>query len=306
MSDAGASPPEFIIIGAAKAGSTALFRAVARHPGVFACREKEPRFFAFAGGRPVFQGPRDERALARIVTEEAAYRRLFLGARAGLLRGEASTVYLYSDKAARVAHQYAPKARLIAMLRQPVERGYSQWLHQHHNGAETLADFADAWDAEPDRLRAGWAYLWAYRGRGFYGRQLDQWLEHYPREQLLVLFYDDWIAQPQDTLARVWRHLGLEPLPNATIRRENVTSRQPRWRWLQDMMIYDNALRRSAQRTLPLAWRDAVTDLAQRFNLTRVAPPLDPVIRRRLTVEFYDDLKRVEDLTQRDLDAWRR
>jgi hypothetical protein len=135
---------------------------------------------------------------------------------------------------------------------------------------------------------------------------LDQWLEHYPREQLLVLFYDDWIAQPQDTLARVWRHLGLEPLPNATIRRENVTSRQPRWRWLQDMMIYDNALRRSAQRTLPLAWRDAVTDLAQRFNLTRVAPPLDPVIRRRLTVEFYDDLKRVEDLTQRDLDAWRR
>lgn len=304
MADTEASLPEFLIIGAAKAGTTAMFRAVARHPGVFACAVKEPRFFAFAEEKPVLRGPGDQRALAGVVTEEADYRRLFSGARPEQLRGEASVVYLNSETAPRVAQQYAPRAQLIAILRQPVERAYSQWLHRRYDGTEELADFADAWDAEAERLRAGWAYIWAYRDRGFYGRQLDRWLEYFPREQLLILFYEDWISQPQETLARVWRHIGLKPLPNVTVRRENVTSLQPRSRRLQDLMIFDNALRRCAQRTLPLAVRDAITNSVKRLNLYRVAP-LDPVIRRRLTVDFHEDMRRVEELTQRDLRAWR-
>jgi hypothetical protein len=304
MTESTASPPEFMIIGAAKAGTTALYRAIRGHPGVFLC-EKEPRFFAFAGETPSFRGPNDHRLMTDVVTDAADYQRLFLGARPGQLRGEASGLYLYVDKAPRVAHQYAPQARLIAILRQPAERAYSHWLHQRLTGAESLSDFVEACAAEPERLRAGWGATWAYLSRGFYGRQLDRWLEYFPREQLLILFYEDWIASPRETLARVWRHLGLESLPNATIRRLNVTSGQPRWRWLEQIIAYDNIFRRCARRNFPLAWRDVLSRLIHSLNHYRV-PPLDPEIRRELTARFYEDFGRVEELTGRDLEAWKK
>src|SRR6185369_6769916 len=206
--DAGHAPklPDFLIIGAAKAGTTALFRSISRHPRVFGSPVKEPAFFAYAGSPPPAPWGR------RRISDEAAYLRLFADCPPGALAGEASTEYLSSERAPSTAFRYVPQARLIAILRHPVERAYSQYLHVKQNGREPEASFEAAWAAEEQRIEQGWRPGTHYRTRGFYARALARWLEVFPREQLLILFYEDWLARPADTLGRVWAHLGLRPL----------------------------------------------------------------------------------------------
>ncbi|MGZ8966200.1 hypothetical protein [Methylomagnum sp.] len=129
-------------------------------------------------------------------------------------------------------------------------------------------------------------------------------MKFFPREQLLILFYEDWLGRPVETLNRVFRHIGVDPLENPVIPRENVSSRQPRWAWLHYRMMQDNALRFWAQRTLPLEVRDAITKPIKKLNLI-TGPKIDPALRAKLAVAFHEDLSALEALTQRNLDAWR-
>lgn len=143
-----------------------------------------------------------------------------------------------------------------------------------------------------------------YRRRGFYAAGLSRWLEHYPRERLLILFYEDWQERPGEVLEQTWSFLGVEPPPQSIVTRENVTSLAPRWLWLHRYMTENNAVRAWAQRFLPLAVRDAITAPLRLANLKQ-APKLDPSVRRRLAQVYHDDLDRLEALTGRDLSAWR-
>ena len=220
-----------------------------------------------------------------------------------MVTGEATPEYLYSREAPAAAIAHVPRARLIAVLRHPVERAHSQYLQLRHDGKEPL-DFEAALAAEDERIASGWPPVWHYRARGFYGEQLHRWLDHFPREQLLILFYEDWLARPAQTLASICNHLGIGPVDASVVRRENVSSRQPRWGWLHHRMVEDNALRRWAGRRLPLVVRDAITRAIGSVNM-REGPTLHPSLRARLASVYAEDIDRVEALTGRDLSAWR-
>ena len=273
--------PDFLILGAAKAGTTALFGALSRHPRVFRSPRKEPVFFVYAGAPPPLSWPGTR------ISDEAKYLELFAGCPAGAVAGEASTEYLSNQRAPAVAFEYVPRARLIAILRHPVERAYSHYLMGRHNGREPLASFEAAWAAEDERIEHGWPPGTHYRTRGFYGRALVRWLNVFQREQLLILFYEDWLEHPEQTLDLVWRHLGIEPLQNPVVRRENVSSRQPRWEWLRHRIMVDNhRLRRWARRRLPLAVRDTITRPITFWNLRegpRSTPPCGRASRWSIT-----------------------
>lgn len=296
--------PDFLLIGAPKAGTTALYKALSRHPEIHASDEKEPRFFAFRGARPDFGGPGGKTIANTIVHEQADYLALFADCPPGRITGEASTAYLHSEEAPREAAACVPGARIVAVLRHPVDRAYSQWLHLTQEGLETERDFETAWRLGAKRLDDGWPPLWGYRERGFYGRQLQRWLDHFPREQVLVLFYEEWLEEPDHTLARVCRHLGVDDASLPRVTRENVSSRQPRWKWLHHRMVGNNAIRRLAQNVLPLAVRDAITWTVTSVNL-RPGPRLDPKLRDLLAAEYLDDLALLERLIRADLSRWK-
>jgi hypothetical protein len=305
MSEHAARWPDFLVIGAAKAGTTALFKAIGRHPRVFLPSAKEPRYFAYPDAPPTFNGPYGAVNARRVMSDRAAYLAMFADCPPTHLTFEASNEYLVSERAPATAARLIPSARLIVMLRHPVERAFSHFLHLTAEGHEPSRSFAEAWDACDARAAGGWMPVFNYRLRGFYGAQLSRWLDHFPREQLLVLFYEDWRTRPADVLAQVWQHVGLEPIATPAVTKENVSSRQPRWRWLnRHMTNQENPVRRLAQRTLPLRVRDAITAAAGAINLTP-GPTLDPALRARLAVTYADDLTRVEAITGRDLTAWR-
>jgi len=297
--------PDFLVIGAPKAGTTALYRALERHPRVFLSQPKEPSFFSFAGSPPRFAGPGGANYARMFTHDEVAYRRLFADFPSQAVAGEASVLYLSCDRAPQVAASYVPGARLIAILRHPVQRAYSQYLHVRQEGNEPCAEFEQAWNEDERRHAEGWVPGACYRRLGFYAEGLSRWLEHFPRERLLVLFYEDWCARPAEVLAEAWRFLGVEPLPDPLVTRENVSSLQPRWPWLHQRMIADSGLRAWARRCLPLAMRDAITKPLRWLNL-RAGPQLDPALRTRLASTYHEDLDRLAAMTGRDLDAWRR
>jgi hypothetical protein len=296
--------PDFLLIGAAKAGSTALFKAVGRHPRVFSTLEKQPGFFSHPNKRPDFKGPAGEMHASRIVFDEEEYRCLFGKCPPGHMAFEAS-IYLSDASAPVVVAGHIPNAPLIAILRHPVDRAFSQYLHNRALGLEPCDSFEDAWATSDARQQAGWPPPYDYRNRGFYGAQLDLWMQHFPRKQILVLFYEDWISYPQVVLDRIWDHLGLERLTNPVVTKENVSSRQPRWAWLHYHMVSSrNPIRLFAQRVLPKALRDAVVSSVASVNLAK-GPQLNPDLRRRLTHTYCHDIDHLEQIIGRDLGKWR-
>ena len=122
--------PDFLVIGAPKAGTTALHTALAAHPGLFMSPIKEPKFFLTDGPPPVRGGgPGDVQTYREHVWRRTDYEALFAGAPAGALRCESTPFYLYDHAAQRRIRELIPHAKMIVILRDPVERAHSNWTH---------------------------------------------------------------------------------------------------------------------------------------------------------------------------------
>ncbi len=216
--------PDFLVTGAPKAGTTALHVALSGHPGLYMSAIKEPKFFLTDGPPPVRGGPGDALTYREHVWRRADYEALFDPAPPGTLKGESTPLYLYDRAALRRIRAEVPGARLIAIVRDPVERAHSNWTHLWSAGLEPVGDFVRACDQEPRRIAAGWASFWHYTGLGRYGKQLEYLFSLFPREQVLVLRYRRLVDDPAGTLDQICAFLGVEPGLLTEIPRQNVTS----------------------------------------------------------------------------------
>ncbi len=296
--------PDFFIIGSAKAGSTALWRALRRHPDIFMPALKEPNFFAYKGHPLNFRCPGAVEVAGTWITDEAVYKRLFAVCPNGSRAGEGSAGYLASASAPVELAAAVPDARLVTILRHPVDRAFSHWLFFRQSGRERITDFEAAIAAAPDRLSAGWRPGWDYLQFGCYGTQLDRWLQFFDRSQLLVLFYEDWKSHPQQVLRQVCDHIGVGYDGEIPVTSENTTS-YPRWPAIVRWMSADTPVRRLAHRLMSARFRDAITNATRIVNAT-AKPQLAPAARLRLLEYYAAETDLVEAITGRDLSAWRR
>jgi hypothetical protein len=204
------SLPDFLLVGAPKAGTSALHKALAGHPELFLPAVKEPKFFLTDGPPPASGGgPGDVETWGEHVWKQADYEALFDPAPPGARTGEGTVFYLYDLDAQQRIHDLVPDARLIAVLRDPVERAHSNWAHLRSAGLEPEADFLVACGLENERRDAGWAHFWHYVAEGRYGEQVEHLLELFDREQVLLLDYDDLRVAPVATADRVCDFLGV-------------------------------------------------------------------------------------------------
>jgi Sulfotransferase family len=294
--------PDFIIIGAPKAGTTWLYRNLSTHPGVFLTANKEPRYYSVEEGAEIsFCGPGDTTWMSHFVRSKDEYEDLFAGACDGQLRGEASSDYLYrSSVAARRLRREAPDARIVVLLRDPVHRAYSNWLHHMRDARETLP-FRAAMEAEPMRIEFGWAWWWHYAGRGFYARQLAPFLEHFPEEQLLFLSYDELRRDPLALLGRVCSFLDLALVADGTVaerRNESFVPRSPAHRAAHGV-LKPNAVSRAV---LPQRLRTALRHRVNRATLYR--PRISAEDYRRFRFAFAADTRRLNGMIGLDVSGW--
>jgi hypothetical protein len=171
---------------------------------------------------PSSGGPGDVATWGEHVWRRDEYAALFAGAPREALCGESTVFYLYDRAAQRRIHALVPRARLVAVLRDPVERAHSNWAHLRGAGLEPEADFVAALAREPERVAAGWAHFWHYAAQGRYGEQLDHLFGLFPREQVLLLRYRDLRDAPAETADRVCRFLGVTSGVVTEVPRHNV------------------------------------------------------------------------------------
>ncbi|MEJ7640094.1 MAG: sulfotransferase [Singulisphaera sp.] len=216
--------PNFIILGAAKAGTTALYHYLGQHPQVCMSRTKETNFLALMDDPLDFRGPGDRDYIARFsVTTLDGYREQFRGCEAKPAIGEASPLYLYSPKAPRLIGEFVPDAKLIAILRNPVDRAYSAFLHLVRDGRETVLDFGEALRREDERVRDGWEHIWHYRRMGCYFAQLDRYRQIFDPARITVCLHHDFKTKPIVVLRDLFRFLGVDESFTPTCR-PNITT----------------------------------------------------------------------------------
>lgn len=202
--------PDFLVVGAPKCGTSALHAALARHPGLFLCEPKEPKFFLTDGPPPDSGGgPGDVATWREHVWRRDEYEALFEAAAPGSLCGESTVFYLYDEAAHRRIDKLLPEVRLIAVLRDPIERAHSNWSHLREAGLEPEADFLAALEREPERIDRGWAHFWHYGALGRYGEQLDRLFATFDRERVLPLRYRELVDFPAVATDRVCKFLGV-------------------------------------------------------------------------------------------------
>ena len=297
--------PDFFVAGAPKAGTTALHAALARHPALYMSPVKEPKFFLTDGPPPAQGGPGDARTYREHVWRRADYEALFDAAPAGTLRGESTPFYLYSQPAQQRIRALVPHARLIVVLRDPVERAHSNWTHLWSAGLDPIADFVQACAAEDRRMAAGWADFWHYIQLGLYGRQLEHLYSVFPRDQVLVFRYKSMITDPGGLLDQVCGFLGVQPGVITEVPRENVTAHPPltaRHRSLARLVRAGSALATA----MPGRAGTAITDRLQR-SLQSGAEARQPLTwdqRRALLPRFESDIRLLESLTGEDFSDW--
>lgn len=298
--------PNFIMIGAGKSGTTSLAHYLSKHPDVFVSKPKEPRFFAYAGRTPDFRGPRDSRLVC--LHEQNDYERLFDETGDAKAIGEASTWYLTSSEAPANIKRLAPEARLIAVLRNPVERAFSHWMHLMREQIEPIDDFQAACAAEPGRIAANWSPHWHYVRQSRYFEGLKRYFDLFDRRQIGVFLYEDFQADPHRVVDDICELLGVTSgLDFDAGERLNVGG-LPRVKWLQRYL--DNSLWggedpfRLAKKLVPTAAKRAVKQRLTEANLTKPIDLTDEA-RAELLDMLRPDIDKLETLIGRDLSAWK-
>lgn len=293
--------PNFLIIGAAKSGTTALYHYLKQHPQVYMGPNKETNFFAFEGKQVDFRGPGDEKINDSTITTLKMYEQQFEGASREMAIGEASPWYLYSERAAECIKHNIPGAKLLAILRNPVDRAFSSYLHVVRESRESLT-FEEGLLAEESRIEQGWEFIWHYRKAGFYSAQIKRFLDQFPREQVRFYLYDDFLTDPSGLLESIYEFLGVNTnfVADTSIK-PNATG-MPRNRLLGRLLLQPNPLRETAKLLMPEQLR---YNLSQRINQQLLSKPsLSETTYENLLHDYKEDIWELQNLIGRDLSAW--
>ena len=292
--------PNFLVIGAARSGTTALYHALAKHPQIFMSPVKEPNYFAFGEGQLHFAGPGAE-FVNNSINTSGEYKKLFDASNGARAIGEASPLYLYSPQAPRRIAETLGAVKLIAVLRNPVEQAYSHYLYARAQMIEPLATFEEALDAERQRLALNWQPLFQYSRFPRYGEQLSRFLDHFARESLLVHLYDDFETDPEAVYRSIFEFLGVDAAfapPNERVNMGGV----PRNSGLQRFIMRPTVLSPALRMVLPEAARQRLRNRLSGNNIVR--PPFPAATRQRLLDALCGDIARADELIGRDLSHW--
>ena len=298
--------PNFIVVGAAKAGTTSVYHYLKAHPQVFMCPMKETNFFQ--NELPDFSHiPRAEqkkKAHFRIQTIEE-YEKLFEGVRDEIAIGENSPIYLRSEAVAENIKRHVPQAKIVILLRNPIQRAYSNYTHQVKTGGETRS-FMEVIEDDLKKLekfgvrKAGGYAL----QRGFYSWQVAMYFELFGREQVKTLLFDDLQRDANGFMKELYAFLGVSTAFDAVTSIQHNVSGTPKNKAL-DALLAGNAITKGIKKTLPKIETSKAYVKAmgvKNRNLEKAGMSQE---ERKLLRELYaEDMTKLAEMIDQDVSGW--
>ena len=291
--------PTFIIIGAMKAATTSLYTYLKQHPNIFMTTIKEPMFFNNLDQKTeyILKG----KAKKNIETFEEYYALFNTSKEAA--KGEASPGYIYNEKCAQLIKKHLPEVKIIAILRQPVDRAYSNFLHARRSDKEPISTFEDAFNAEEDRKEKKWSPLYHYKSKGLYFQQLQRYYELFSKEQIKVILFEDIIKNPKSITQDIFKFLGVDTTftPN-TSKKANVSGKP---KGIAGWVI----MKMRKKNLIPnIEFRKILPEKIVQFILKTIYSKPEKIntdLIKKLTKKHYrEDIKKLEKLISRDLSHW--
>ncbi|MGK7950524.1 MAG: sulfotransferase [Xenococcaceae cyanobacterium] len=288
--------PNFLIVGVQKAGTTSIYNYLQEHPQIFMSQVKETNFLE----KDWENLPPEQQNKNGIVTVEK-YAELFRDVKDEKAIGEASPNYLfhYESSAARIK-KYVPEAKLIVVLRNPVERAYSDHLMHLRDaiGYRSLSDQIKYSSHKSFILRKGFYYL-----------PLKHYFEQFGREQIKVFFYEDLCKNPHSFMQEMYKFLEVDAkfTPNTT--KKAQVAKVPKNKTINNLLQRKNMLRNTVAKIMktvvPLETRQKLRDRLIELNShAKQEAPLSQEERKQLIELYREDILNLQDLVERDLSSW--
>ncbi|WP_299413470.1 sulfotransferase [Acaryochloris sp. IP29b_bin.148] len=293
--------PNFLIIGAAKSGTTSLYSYLNQHPQIYMSPVKETNFFAFKDEKVAFKGPNDMQQT--YITSIREYQSLFEDVTDEIAVGEASPMYLRVPKAAYNIKRYLPTVKLITILRNPVDAAYSRF-RSYVIRKERITSFSKALEAEEERINHGWSPRWFYKQQGFYYSQLKKFYELFDYSQLKVYLYDDLISNPNHVLYDIYKFLQVNEAFKANVATISNRTLNPRSLTLYRTIHGKNRIGQTIKPVLGKRPIKSFIPFLDSVNMAKKARPLSIETRKRLVQVYKNDISSLQNLINKDLSHW--
>jgi hypothetical protein len=292
--------PNFIIIGAMKAATTSLYTYLKQHPDIFMTKVKEPMFFNN------FNQITDFKVLgnkSKKVNSLLDYFSMFSSVENESAIGEASPAYIYNEKAPYLIKEHLTDVKIIAILRQPTDRAYSNFLHTKRADRENVNSFEQAIKIEKERISDNWSPLYHYIQKGFYSVQLKRYYNLFPKENIKVYLFEDVVKNPKETLKDIFKFLNVDENIEIDVSKKSNVSGTPKGILgfiLKKMRYYNLMPKFAISDYLPTVMVNLLFK-----SVYKDAEKLDSVLRKELTDKYYrEEILKLEKLIDKDLSNW--
>ena len=283
--------PNFLIIGAHKAGTSSLYHYLREHPEIYMPTLKEARFFAYDESNPDHQ-----RKVPKTypITSMQEYEALFREVKNEKAIGEASPEYLNNARAAERIRECLPSAKLIASLRNPIDRTYSEFIMRRRSGNENRS-ISEAVSSNERWIKTG-----------FYYENLIRYIDGYSNSQIEIVLFEDLVADPLKIVQRLFTFLEVDDTYIPDISKQYNPGGVPKNKVLNSFfnLIKNPSIKRSINLLVPDSLANIGRNIRQR-NLEK-PPSLSSEARQQMLPIFREDILKLQELIQRDLSSWLR
>lgn len=300
--------PDFLIVGAAKSGTTSLFFYLSQHPKIALPIIKEPRFFVSNADKK--DGIERAFEVAKTINDLDEYTSIYQKS-VEKLCGDASTDYLYlfEESIFNIKKYYGASARslpIIVMLRNPVERAWSHYMMQKREGKETLS-FEEAVSVKTlkQRLDKGWPISFDYLGYGYYASQVNAFRKEF--DNVLVLQYEDFERDAASIVRLVWRFLQLDDAAELNVEAKYNVSGVPKGKihsFAAKLLYKKNPIKRIVKHLLPRSLRYYIRTRASQTLFEKSGVPVET--KKFLQERYKDDVSRLAIQQGIDISKWLR
>jgi len=308
--------PSFIVVGAVKAGTTSLYNYLGQHPEIQMSSSNWPRYFHVADGAPDFDAMAEQFGDELREESEGRYNMMCppsvprdisgydsMWPQGNQVNGEVSPTYLHDANVCKLIAERIPHAKLIAVLRNPVDRAYSHFVMDRRRNWESIPDFDDALAAEPADVDEFWWGRRQYVRHGLYANTVRQYQESFAPGQLKVMFYDDLIADSDAYMREMLTFIGVDPefrIDTTTRHHKGLVKSQS----LKSRLLYAQFPgKQFLKRHLPSVAREKIQGRIE--DATHAEPePMSSATKSRLVDMFRDDVNALQSLVDRDLSHW--
>ena len=292
--------PDFLVVGAARAGTTTLYSYLRQHPELFLPDIKEPCFFAFEGEDKKYVKGK----FAFAVKDVDSYKKLFRTAAEGQKIGEVSTpyLYLYEETIASIKKYFDSyrQIKIVIVLRDPADRAFSQYCWRMRDGREPL-QFEAAVNAEAERMKENYSFDYFYVDRGFYFKQVKAYLENF--QNVHVILFEDFEKDPKSVLKDLCLFLEIDENFDFKILPAQNESSLPRSKWLGRLATTESKSKFKIWYGIPDPLRRKIRKM---FNKINSGPKLsmDSGMRKKLIEIYREDILALQKLIGRELSNW--